>query len=105
MMLSRHHKVRIATAVAGLGALLVSGSPPPGSGQPTGPTTEWQAFQKTVRPFLARHCFDCHTDKPRGDVRLDQFDEKALAQRSPTLEKVLDVLSKRAMPPTKRPQP
>jgi hypothetical protein len=73
--------------------------------RPGAPTTDWQAFQKTVQPFLARHCFDCHTDRPRGDVRLDQFDEKALAKRSPTLEKVLDVLSKRAMPPRKRAQP
>lgn len=105
MMLSRHHKVRIATAVAGFAALLAGGSPPHSSGQPTGPTTEWQAFQKTVQPFLAKHCFDCHTDKQRGDIRLDQFDEKALAQRSPTLEKVLDVLGKHAMPPRKRTQP
>jgi hypothetical protein len=39
-------------------------------------------------------------------VRLDQFtDEKALAQRLPTIEKVLDVLDKRAMPPKKRTRP
>src|SRR5262249_24165901 len=60
---------------------------------------------KTVQPFLAKYCFDCHTDKQRGGVRLDQFDEKVLAQRSPTLEKVLDVLGKHAMPPRKRTQP
>jgi hypothetical protein len=104
-MTSHHPRVRIATAVAGLGALLLLGSPPPGSGQGTAPATDWQAFQKTVRPFLARHCFDCHTDKARGGVRLDQFDEKAIAQGSPTLEKVLDVLGRHAMPPRKRPQP
>src|SRR5262245_36207565 len=74
-------------------------------GQGTAPATEWQAFRKTVQPFLAKHCFACHTDKPRGNVRLDRFDEKALAQRSPTLEKVLDVLGKHAMPPRKRAQP
>src|SRR3954451_22252028 len=45
------------------------------------PATDRQSFQKTVQPFLARHCFDCHADKPRGDVRLGQFDEKALAKR------------------------
>jgi hypothetical protein len=66
---------------------------------------EWQAFQKTVQPFLAKHCFECHTDKQRGDVRLDQFDEQSLAKSSPTLEKVLDMLDKHAMPPKKRPQP
>jgi mono/diheme cytochrome c family protein len=104
-MMSHHRRLRIATAVAGLGALLLLGPPPPGSGQGTAPATDWQAFQKTVRPFLARHCFDCHTDKARGGVRLDQFDEKAIAQGSPTLGKVLDVLGRHAMPPRKRPQP
>src|SRR5262249_47961672 len=72
---------------------------------PTDPPTEWQAFQKTVQPFFARHCFDCHTDKQRGDVRLDRFDEKALAKRSPTLDKVLDVLGNRRMPPKPRAPP
>lgn len=102
----RHHRVRIATAVAGLGALLVSGSPPRGSGQPTAPAADWQSFRTTVQPFLVKHCFECHTDKQSGDVRLDQFaDEKALAQRLPTVEKVLDVLGRHAMPPRKRARP
>src|SRR5262245_52304008 len=108
MMLSHHHGVRIATALAGLGALLVPGSPrhPSGQGAQPAPATDWQAFQKTVQPFLTKHCFECHCDKESGGVRLDQFkDEKALAQRSPTVEKVLDVLGKRAMPPKKRNQP
>jgi hypothetical protein len=91
--------------VAGLCALLVLGSPSHSSGQPVGPTTEWPAFQKTVQPFFAKHCFDCHTDKQRGEVRLDRFDEKALAKRSPALEKALEMLSTHAMPPKKRPQP
>jgi hypothetical protein len=95
----------IATAVLGLGALLVCGSPLLGGGPGTAPATDWQAFQKSVQPFLARHCFECHADKARGDVRLDRFDEKALAQRAPALEKVLDVLGKHAMPPRKRAQP
>src|SRR6516165_4580864 len=102
-MLSHRHKLRIATAVAGL--LLVLLTPPYSSGQTTGPTTEWQTFQKTVQPFFAKHCFACHTDKHRGDVRLDEFDEKSLAKRSPTLEKVLDMLGRHAMPPKKRTQP
>jgi hypothetical protein len=97
--------MRTATALAGFGAVLVWGFHLHGSGQGTAPANDWQAFQKTVQPFLARHCFECHTDKARGDVRLDQFDERALAQRSPTLEKVLEVLGKHAMPPRKRPQP
>jgi hypothetical protein len=85
--------------------LLLSGSPLHGSGPNAAPATDWQAFQKTVQPFLAKHCLECHSDRPRGDVRLDRLDEKSLAQRSPALEKVLDVLGKRAMPPRKRAQP
>src|SRR5262245_11949635 len=105
-MLPRCHRMMIATAFAGLGALLVSGSHAHSSGQPKdpapAPASDWQTFQKTVQPFLAKHCFDCHTEKPRGDVRLDQFsDEKTLARSLPTLEKVLDVLDKHAMPPKK----
>jgi len=86
----RYHGVRIVTAVAGLGALLVSGFPPHSSGQGPPPATDWPAFQKTVQPFLAKYCFECHAEKQLGDVRLNQFDEKALAPRSPTLEKVLE---------------
>jgi hypothetical protein len=100
-----HAKAWIAAAVAGLGVLLLSGSPLYSSGQDTVSATDWQAFQKTIQPFFAKHCFECHTDKKRGGVRLDQFDEKALAQRSPTLEKVLEMLGKHAMPPRKRAQP
>src|SRR5438093_656284 len=99
-MFFRCHSMRNVTAVVGLGALLVPGSSPHSSGQ--APVTDWQAFQKTIQPFLAKHCFDCHTEKPRGDVRLDQFDEKALAKGSQTLGKVLDVLGKHSMPPPKR---
>ncbi len=104
-MLLRRHGVRVATAVAALGALFVLCAPLHSSDPSTAPVTDWPAFQKTVQPFLARHCFECHTDKARGDVRLDRFDEQALSQRSPTLEKVLDVLGKHAMPPKKRSQP
>jgi hypothetical protein len=104
MLPPRQNKMRITTAVAALGALVASVSLPHGSGQPA-VAKEWQAFQKTVQPFLAKHCFDCHTDKQKGGVRLDRFDEKSLAKHSPTLEKVLDVLGKHAMPPGKRTQP
>jgi mono/diheme cytochrome c family protein len=100
--------VRIAAAFAVFCALLVSSSPRHSSGhdaQPV-PATDWQTFQKTIHPFLTKHCFECHTDKESGGVRLDQFkDEKALAERLPTVDKILDVLGKRAMPPKKRTQP
>jgi len=67
---------------------------------------DWPAFQKTVLPFLTKHCFSCHTDKKLGDVRLDQFrDDQGLVKGFATLERVQVVLRKQAMPPRQRPQP
>jgi hypothetical protein len=99
--------VRIAAAVALLG-LLLAGSWTACGGQSTGngPTTQWREYRQTVQPFFAKHCFECHTDKQSGDVRLDLFqDENALVKGLPTLEKALGMLRKKAMPPNKRPQP
>jgi hypothetical protein len=67
---------------------------------------DWPAFQEIVLPFLAKHCFECHTDKKSGDVRLDQFqDDPSLARGWATLDRVQIMLRKQAMPPQKRPQP
>jgi Protein of unknown function (DUF1592)/Protein of unknown function (DUF1587)/Protein of unknown function (DUF1595) len=69
--------------------------------------TDLAEFQKTVQPFVAKHCLECHGDKKQsGDVRFDLFqDATALAQGFPTLEKAEAMLKKHAMPPQKRPQP
>jgi mono/diheme cytochrome c family protein len=41
----------------------------PRSSQPKG-----KQFDDLVRPFLARHCLECHgTEKPKGDLRLDRL--------------------------------
>src|SRR4051794_24897849 len=70
------------------------------------PASDWPAFQKTVLPFLVKHCFECHTDKQNGDVRLDQFrDDKSLAKGSAILDRVQVMLRKQTMPPRKRAQP
>ncbi len=79
-----------------------------GSGQSsiTKPTGDWAAFQKTVQPFFAKHCFACHDQTERGDVRLDRFhDEDALVKGVATAEKALRMLRQQAMPPKNRPQP
>ena len=87
------HKVKCLAAIGGLCAFLGSPTPPRSSGQDKPPTSDLQTFQKTVQPVLSKYCFECHTDKARGDVRLDQFtDDKALAKGSTTVEKVLDGL-------------
>jgi hypothetical protein len=70
------------------------------------PAAQWQVFRKTVQPFFAKHCLECHAAKKRGGVRLDLFQEqRALARGLPTIEKIGDVLRQHAMPPKKRPQP
>jgi hypothetical protein len=28
-------------------------------------------FEGRVRPLLAAHCYDCHTDQPKGGLRVD----------------------------------
>jgi mono/diheme cytochrome c family protein len=67
---------------------------------------DWREYQRAVQPFFAKHCLACHADKESGDVRLDRFtDEAALTKGLATVEKALDMLRKRAMPPKKRPQP
>lgn len=63
--------------------------------------------QDLVRPFLERHCQECHSGaKPKGDWRLDQlttnFADKAVRGR---WEKVLEQLQTGEMPPKKQPRP
>jgi hypothetical protein len=107
-MLPRHVRVRIVGAGAVLGPFLALALVSRGGGPPASPdpSAEWKKYQRTVRPFFARHCFDCHADKKRGGVRLDQFaDENALVKGLPALEKARDMLRTHAMPPKGRPQP
>jgi hypothetical protein len=77
-----------------------------GQTPPSRPGSDWTTFQKTVLPFFAKHCFECHTDKRSGDVRLDRItDDKDLVKSAALLERVQVMLRKQAMPPKKRPQP
>jgi hypothetical protein len=103
---SDYRRVRIAAAI--LCSVFVVISPLQGGGpsRTPVPAVEWQAFQKTVQPFLVKHCLECHADKKRGGVRLDLFqDEQALAKGLPTLKKTVDALRTQVMPPKKRPRP
>ena len=57
-----------------------------------------------VRPFLERHCFDCHgEDVQKGKLRLDTL--SASFSSSDAWEKVLKKLSAGEMPPKKKPRP
>jgi hypothetical protein len=68
---------------------------------------EWASFQKTVQPFLVKHCYSCHGPKnDDSEVRFDQLSNAAaLAKGLLTLEKAQEMLRNRKMPPAKRPQP
>jgi mono/diheme cytochrome c family protein len=104
-MVPCYRRMRIAAAI--LGSLFVANSSLRG-GSPGDPVSadQWQAFRKTIQPFLAKHCLECHADKKRGGIRLDLFqDERALAKGLPTIEKVADMLRQHVMPPKKRPRP
>src|SRR5438105_1693703 len=63
------------------------------------PSVDWAGFEKTVRPFFAKHCFECHSGKnEKGEVRLDLFqDEGSLVKGLATVEKARDMLAKHAM--------
>jgi hypothetical protein len=77
-----------------------------GQAPPSRAESDWPAFRRTVLPFLTRHCFECHTDKKSGGVRLDQFqDDLSLSRGMATLDQVQVMLRQQAMPPRRRPQP
>jgi len=62
-------------------------------------------FDKTVKPFLAKHCIKCHgADDPDGDIRLDSIKiegPKAAVQWAMIRNQIRDGL----MPPAKEPRP
>jgi len=110
-MLTRSNLAGCALTVAVVcplfGPALVSRGQSNGTATNAAPqTADWPAFQKTVQPFLAKHCFECHGDKESGEVRLDRFqDGVALAKGWETIEKAMEALRKHAMPPKKKAQP
>jgi mono/diheme cytochrome c family protein len=66
-----------------------------------------QQFDATVRPFLVKHCVECHQgDKPKGDLRLDQAapDLANDELRQQWLD-VIERVRKGEMPPKAKPRP
>jgi hypothetical protein len=64
-------------------------------------------YSEQVRPFLVRHCLECHgTEKPKGDLRLDKlaidFADKASRD---AWQNVLEQVKSGAMPPKTKPRP
>ncbi len=64
-------------------------------------------FQKTVQPFFAAHCYECHgPDDSESGVRLDLFNSDSdLAKGMPTFERALKMLTARKMPPKDEARP
>lgn len=64
-------------------------------------------YQDQVRPFLSRHCLECHSgEKPKGDFRLDQLGSNLNdAKNRQQWEGILNRLKAGEMPPKDKPQP
>jgi hypothetical protein len=64
-------------------------------------------WDSQIKPFLAQYCFQCHGNgKHKGDVVLDRYTTLASIQADHrTWGTVADVLTQKAMPPEKKPQP
>jgi len=60
-----------------------------------------------LRPFLEKHCFDCHgAEKQKGDYRFDTItSDFGELETLETWQTILDQLNLGEMPPKKRPQP
>ena len=72
-----------------------------------GQNTAADAFQKTVQPFLAGHCYTCHSGAAAiADLNLAAFTSEAAADAKPEIwEKVLAKLKAGKMPPAGQPVP
>jgi hypothetical protein len=64
-------------------------------------------FAKDIKPLLATHCTECHSDKKaKGGVDLTVFTDEAAVRRDvPTWRKVAEQLTKREMPTEKAAHP
>src|SRR5437762_9097120 len=66
-----------------------------------------QPFNDQVRPFLAKHCRECHgAEKPKGNLRVDQLVADLTGKEDgERWANVLEQLKSGAMPPKKKPRP
>ena len=59
------------------------------------------AFEKGIRPFLAKYCVSCHgPDKQKAKLRLDTLDADLLnGSEADMWQEVLDLINVSEMPP------
>jgi mono/diheme cytochrome c family protein len=68
--------------------------------------TEGDPYDQQVRPFLARHCAECHgTTKPKGNFRLEELTPDFAEKSEERWASVLEQLGAGAMPPKAKPRP
>ena len=71
------------------------------------PAASFAGFDKSVKPFLQKHCLQCHgPKKSEGDMRFDQLSPVVSnSDTAETWQEVLDVLNASEMPPEDQVQP
>jgi hypothetical protein len=73
----------------------------------TKPASESKLFDEQIRPFLVRHCRDCHgPEKPKGDFNLDRL--TPVFSSEPNRERWQQILKRvkaGEMPPKSKPRP
>lgn len=74
---------------------------------PVVPPSSAPSYQKTLLPFLKRHCFNCHGDgKAKAELSFDKYtDDASLVSDRKVWDNVRHMLTAREMPPKERPQP
>src|SRR5438067_768111 len=96
--------MKSARLILAAALILTARSASTGSGDPP---PDPKRYEDHVRPFLARHCLECHgAQKPKGDLRLDQLTPDFTDEA--TREQWLSVLKRvkaGEMPPKAKPRP
>lgn len=97
----RHRIATGSLALAGAVLCGLASGAPGAAAPPRGP------FDDAVRPFLSRHCFDCHgEDVQKRGLRLDTLDRDLRnAATFDTWVKVHDMIRSGEMPPKKKKRP
>ncbi|MFO0945847.1 MAG: DUF1592 domain-containing protein [Planctomycetota bacterium] len=74
--------------------------------KPAEPTSA-EPFEAKVRPFLQKHCLECHGEKePAGGLALHKFKEKdSITKHRKVWKKVAHNIRTHAMPPEEKPRP
>src|SRR5215218_6556664 len=72
-----------------------------------GRAAEPELYAKEIRPFLERHCFDCHgEDTVKAGLRLDTLaPDFAVADKVRLWTRILDRMEAGEMPPKKKERP